>query len=432
MSTVHDPASDSAGNPAGNPASGPATPPVSPAPGADAAPAPASSGAGDTVHTLQIGERTIHLVGTAHISARSVEEVREVIERVRPDTVCIELDAARHKALADREAWREMDVVQIVRRKQASMLLAHLILAAFQRRLGERLGVRPGAEMLQAMESAKAAGAQLVLADREIQITLRRTWGALRWLDKVRLLGQLTLAVVASGGITAEEIEALKEKDMLSQVMETFARAFPRAHTPLIRERDVYLAEKIRAAPGRTLVAVVGAGHLAGILAHLRAGGPPADLAPLLTLPPRKRWLLALQWAIPLLVIGLIVYGFVAVNAQVSLDMITVWILAKGLLAALGALLALAHPLTILTAFVAAPITSLNPMIAVGWVAGLCEAALRRPRVRDFEALPADLASFRGFWRNGITRILLVVALSNLGSSIGTFVGLPLMTRMLG
>jgi len=261
---------------------------------------------------------------------------------------------------------------------------------------------------------------------------LRRTWSSLRWLDKARLLGQLTLALVAGGSISEAEIEALKEKDMLSQVMDTFARSFPRAHTPLIAERDLYLAEKIRGAPGQTIVAVVGAGHLAGILAHLRAEAPPADLAPLLIIPPRSRWLWALQWLIPLLVVGLIVYGFVAVNAQVSLDMLKVWILANGLLAALGALLALGHPLTILTAFVAAPITSLNPMIAAGWVAGLCEATLRRPRVKDFEALPADIVTFRGFWRNGITRILLVVALSNLGSSIGTFVGLPLMTRMLG
>jgi pheromone shutdown-related protein TraB len=322
--------------------------------------------------------------------------------------------------------------VQVVRRKQAAMLLAHLVLAAFQRRLGEQLGIRPGAEMLQAVASAQAVGAELVLADREIQVTLRRTWASLRWWDKLRLLGQLMALVVASPSISAEEIEQLKEKDMLSQVMDTFARAFPRAHGPLIRERDVYLAEKIRAAPGRRVVAVVGAGHVPGILAHLRAGGPPAALAPLEALPPRGRVLWALQWGVPALVLGLIVYGFFAVSAQVSLQMIQVWVLANGILAALGALLALGHPLTILTAFVAAPITSLNPMIAAGWVSGLCEALLRRPKVRDFEALPGDIVHISGFWRNRITRILLVVALSNVGSSIGTFVGLPLMTRLLG
>jgi pheromone shutdown-related protein TraB len=411
-------------------APGAAAEPARPADGT--APAPGATAAGGNLHTLELDGRTIHLLGTAHISARSVEEVREAIARLRPDTVCVELDAARHKALAEREAWREMDLVQVVRRKQAAMLLAHLILAAFQRKLGDKLGVRPGAEMLQAIASAREVGAELVLADREIQITLRRTWGALRWWDKVRLLTQLMVTVVASPGITAAEIEALKEKDMLSQVMDTFARSFPRIHQPLIAERDLFLAEKIRAAPGRTVVAVVGAGHVPGILAHLQAGAGPVDLEPLRRVPPRGRVLWALQWLIPLLVIGLIGYGFYAVDASVSLRMIYVWVLANGLLAALGALLALAHPLTILCAFVAAPITSLNPLIAAGWVAGLCEALLRRPRVRDFETLPQDIVTVRGFWRNGITRILLVVALANLGSSIGTFVGLPLMTRLLG
>jgi pheromone shutdown-related protein TraB len=399
--------------------------PAAPAPEADALASP-------NVHTVSSGGRTIHLVGTAHISARSVEEVREVIAQARPDTVCVELDAARHKALAEGEAWRQLDIVQIVRRKQAALLLAHLVLAAFQRRLGEKLGVKPGAEMLQAVQSAQEIGAELVLADREIQITLRRTWSALRWWDKLRLLSQLLIMIAAGAGVSEEEIEALKEQDMLSQVMETFAKAFPRAHRPLIAERDVYLAEQIRKAPGARVVAVVGAGHVAGILAHLRAGAPPVDLAPLLALPPRGRTLWALQWLIPLLVVGLIAYGFLAADAAVSLEMIKVWVLANGVLAALGALLALAHPLTIAVAFVAAPITSLNPLIAAGWVAGLCEAALRRPRVEDFERLPQDIVTVRGFWRNGITHILLVVALANLGSSIGTFVGLPLMTRLLG
>jgi pheromone shutdown-related protein TraB len=381
---------------------------------------------------ISLAGRTVYLVGTAHISARSEAEVREVIGRVRPDSVCVELDAARHRALAQGEAWREMDVVQVIRRKQSTLLLSHLVLAAFQRRLGQQLGVRPGAEMLAAIEAAEAVGAGLVLADRDLKITLRRTWGALRWWDKLRMTSQLMLTLVLSPAIDEAEIEALKEKDMLSQVMETFAQAFPRVHRPLIAERDIYLAERIRAAPGATLVAVVGAGHVPGILAHLRPGGEPADLAPLCTLPPPGRVGRVLKWGIPALALGLIAYGFVAADAALSLEMIKVWVLANGLLAALGALLALAHPLTILAAFVAAPLTSLNPMVAAGWVAGLCEAVLRRPRVRDFETIAEDIVTLRGFWRNGITHILLVVALANLGSSIGTFIGLPLMTRLLG
>jgi len=396
-------------------------------------PLPGSQHLPDSVDVLDLDGRTIYLVGTAHVSARSVEDVREVIESVQPDTVCVELDEARHKALVEGEAWRELDVVQVVRRKQATLLLSHLVLAAFQRRLGEKLGVRPGAEMLQAVQSAEAAGAGLVLADRDIRVTLRRTWSGLTLWDKLRLGGQLMTMLVFSPEFGEEEIEQLKEKDMLSQVMETFATAFPRAKETLISERDLYLAEKVRAAPGDKVVAVVGAGHVPGMLEHLaRAGDGPVDLAPLMVVPPPGWVGRVIKWGIPALVLGLIAYGFLAADASVSLEMIKVWVLANGILAALGALLALAHPLTIVVAFIAAPLTSLNPMVAAGWVAGLCEAALRRPRVRDFEALPSDIVSFKGFWRNGITRILLVVALANLGSTVGTFIGLPLMTRLLG
>lgn len=384
------------------------------------------------VTVLERNGKTIHLLGTAHISNRSVEEVKAVIADVAPDTVAVELDAARHKAILSEQAWREMDLLQVVRKKQATMLLAHLVLAAFQRRLGENLGIKPGAEMLQAVKSAEESGAELVLADREIQITLRRTWGRLGWLDKMKLTSQLFLTLVLHPNISEEEIESLKEKDMLSQVMESFAQAFPKAKVSLIDERDTYLAEKILSAPGKTIVAVVGAGHVSGICRHFETVDGPVDLEPLNTLPPRGISTRALQWGVPLLVIGLIIYGFFSADAQVSFEMVKIWVLANGILAALGTLLALAHPLTILSAFFAAPLTSLNPMVAAGWVAGLCEVMLRRPKVRDFESLPTDIITFKGFWTNGVTRILLVVALANLGSTAGTLIGIPLMTRLLG
>jgi pheromone shutdown-related protein TraB len=329
------------------------------------------------------------------------------------------------------DAWREMDLFRVVREKRATLLLAHLILSAFQRRLGERLGVKPGGEMLAAIDAAQQTGAELVLADREIQVTLRRTWGALRWWEKWRLAFQLTAMLVAPPELTESEVESLKGQDMLTQVMDEFARAFPRAKATLIDERDHYLAQRIRTAPGETIVAVVGAGHLAGILERLRAPAGDPDLSPLTRLP-RASWSArAIQWAIPALVLGLLGYGFLTADAQVSWEMIKVWFLATGLLAGLGAALVLAHPLSILTAVVAAPFTTLHPLLAAGWFAGLTEAMVHKPRVRDFEALPTDLMSFRGFWRNGVTRVLLVVALANLGATIGTFLGIPLVVRLL-
>ncbi|MDH5750797.1 MAG: TraB/GumN family protein [Deltaproteobacteria bacterium] len=382
-------------------------------------------------HVLLVAGKTVYLVGTAHISARSVEEVRDVIARVKPDTVCVELDEARHKSLVDQQAWRNMDLVQVIRRKQATLLLAHLIMSAFQRRLGEHLGIRPGAEMIQAVESAAEHGAELVLADRDIRITLRRTWAHLRLWDKAKLIMQFMGGLVTQSSITAEEIEQLKQKDMLSQVMEGFAKAFPRAKRILIDERDTWLADHIITAPGEKIVSVVGAGHVPGILRHLKEHSSPVPLDPLSRVPPPSPLLRWLQWLIPLAVVGLIVYGFVSVDSQVSLEMVKVWVLANGVLSALGAALAMGHPLTILAAFLAAPLTSLNPMVAAGWVSGLVEAVVRRPRVSDFEKLPDDIVTIKGFWRNAITRILLVVAFSNLGSAIGTLVGIPLMTRLL-
>ncbi|MCH8843737.1 MAG: TraB/GumN family protein [SAR324 cluster bacterium] len=385
----------------------------------------------ENVRKVDLAGRPIYVIGTAHISARSADEVAQLIETVRPDCVCVELDSARHQALTQPDAWREMDLFQVVRQKRATMLLAHLILASFQRRLGDRLGIKPGAEMLRAIEKAEEVGAQLVLADRDIQITLRRTWGSLGWWDKMRLVYHLMLTLVANPAISEEEIENLKNQDVLSQVMESFAHAFPRAKRTLIDERDQYMAHKIRTAPGKTVVAVVGAGHLKGILERLAEDSRDEDLAPLMVIP-RKRWFTRVfQWSVPALVLGLIGYGFFQADAEVSWDMIKIWFLANGLLSALGAALALAHPFTILAALLAAPLTSLNPMVAAGWVAGLVEAITHKPRVRDFETLATDITSLRGFWGNGVIRILLVVALANLGSTLGTFISIPLMTALL-
>jgi pheromone shutdown-related protein TraB len=381
---------------------------------------------------LTVDGKTVHLLGTAHISSQSEEEVGRMIAEVRPDTVAVELCEPRYHSLTRPDTWREMDLLQVVRNKRATLLLMQLVLAAFQKRLGEHVGIKPGAEMLRAIEAAEAQGAELVLADRNIQVTLLRTWRGLRWWEKFKLVFQMLVSLVASAEVSAEDIEALKQEDMLGQVMAAFADAFPRAKATLIDERDTYLAHKIRNAPGRTIVAVVGAGHLQGILAHLRREAGDASLAELEYVPPASPVAKGVQWLVPLIVLGLIGYGFVAADAGVSWRMVQIWVLANGLLSALGALLALAHPLTIAVAFVAAPLTSLNPMIAAGWVAGLCEAAIRKPRVRDFEALPQDIATLGGFWRNGITRILLVVALANVGSSLGTFIGIPWMTSLLG
>ena len=373
-----------------------------------------------TVHEVEHEGKRIVLVGTAHISASSVRDVQEVLERERPDTVCVELCASRLSALRDPDSWQRMDIFKVIREGKTFLLLANLMMSSFQRKLGAQLGVQPGAEMLEAVRIAEAQGAELVLADRDVRTTLQRTWRKLGFWSRIKILGQLLVGMVSREEIEESEIEKLKQEDALAEAMEGLASQSPVVKQVLIDERDQFLAERIRQAPGSQIVAIVGAGHLGGIQQELTRSH---DLDALNDLPLPGKLGRTLKWGIPGVIIGLILYGFLTVDADVSLEMVQRWFLINGILSALGSAFVLAHPLTILSAFVAAPFTSLNPMIAAGWVAGLVEAFLRKPQVHDFAALRDDILTLGGFWRNKITRILLVVVFANLGSSIGTLLG---------
>ncbi|MAE00110.1 MAG: conjugal transfer protein TraB [Proteobacteria bacterium] len=372
------------------------------------------------IYQLELEERQLTLVGTAHISHSSVEEVKQVIEDEKPDTVCVELCPSRYESLKNTDRWQEMDILKVVREQKTFLLLANLIMSAFQKRLGAQLGVQPGAEMLEASEGAERIGAKLILADRDVRVTLQRTWRSMKFFAKIKVFGQLMMGLMVREEITQDEVEKLKQGDALSEAMEALASDSKDMKRILIDERDQYLAEKIRKAPGNKLVAVVGAGHIAGILEELHQ---PHNLEALEIVPPSSSSGQILKWGIPAVILGLIVYGFLNMDAGVSWQMIQRWFLINGILSALGAALAFAHPLTIISAFLAAPFTSLNPMIAAGWVAGLIEAILNKPQVRDFEQLGEDITIFQGFWKNKITRILLVVVFANLGSTAGTLIG---------
>ena len=378
------------------------------------------------VHHLQAGGKRVILIGTAHVSQDSVDLVQSVIATEKPDTVAVELCASRYQSITQKNQWQEMDIVKVIKEKKAFLLLSNLMLASFQKRLAAKLDIAPGAEMLEAIRSAEALGARVHLADRDIRITLSRTWRSMGFWAKIKLLFHLILSAGEVDEISAEDIEKMKQQDMLASLLDEVGQTMPVVREILIDERDRYLCEKIRSAPGDTIVAVVGAGHVPGITA---AWDQPVDLAALETLPPASRWTTVLKWGLPLLVVALIAAGFFYGGRQAGTDMIVWWIVANAVLAGLGAMAALAHPYTILSSVLAAPLTSLNPMIAAGWVSGLVEAITRKPKVRDFEQLPEDILSFRGFWRNKVTKILLVVVLTNLGSSFGTMVAIPLMFK---
>jgi len=378
------------------------------------------------VQRLRFDDKEVVLLGTAHVSRQSAELVAEVIRREKPDTVCVELCASRYEALMNPEAWRQMDIVRVIKEKRAFFLLGHLLLASFQKRVAERLGVTPGGEMIKAVEEAGNIEAAVLPVDREIRTTLARVWRHTSLWAKTKLVAQIFLSLGEAEKITEQDVERLKEKDALELLIEEMGSILPAVRTILIDERDLYMVEKIRNAPGSKVVAVVGAGHVPGIRKHWQ---DPVDLGRLEEMPRTGRLGRLLKWALPLMVLAVFVYGFVAAGHKAGIEMLGWWVLANGALAGLGALLALAHPLTVLSAVAAAPLTSLNPMIAAGWVSGLVEAFSRKPRVGDMERLSDDILSLKGFWKNHVTRILLVVVFTNLGSSLGTFVALPLMFK---
>mgnify|MGYP003967760263 FL=1 len=375
-----------------------------------------------------LNNKKIILVGTAHISQDSIDEVTQIIREEKPDTVCVELCQSRYDSIHNANRWKNMDIIKVIKQGKTPVLLANLMMSAFQKKMGDKLGVKPGTEMVKALEIAKEVGASTVLADRDVTITLKRTWGKLSLWEKMKLFGQLFFGIFESPDISEEDIEKLKEKDMLTEAIETLSKALPSVKTVLVDERDLYLSTKIAEAKGETIVAVVGAAHTPGIKKNIDS---PVDLSELEILPKPKKTGKILKWLIPLAMLAVIIYGFLGVDMKVGLEMVKYWVLINGVLAAVGAILVGAHIITIISAFVAAPITSLNPTISAGWVAGLTEAWVRKPKVEDFENLAHDITSIKGFRKNKVTKILLVVVFCNLGSAIGTFIGIPWVASLL-
>ncbi|OQY47840.1 MAG: conjugal transfer protein TraB [Desulfobacteraceae bacterium 4572_87] len=377
-------------------------------------------------HHLSMGDKEIILVGTAHVSRESADLVERVIKEEKPDTVAVELCQSRYQAMTEENKWQETDLIKVIKEKKAFLLLSNLMLASFQKKIGKKLGIKPGEEMLRAINTAKEMEADIHLADRDIRTTLSRTWRLMGFWTKFKLMFQLITSMGDVEDIEKEDIEKLKQQDVLETLLSELGKTLPELQQVLIDERDQYLAHKIRTAPGNKIVAVVGAGHVPGIKKYWEK---PVDIAALEIIPPKGKWGGFFKWGIPSLVIALIILGFYMAGANAGADMIKWWILANATLAGLGAACALAHPLTVLAAFVASPITSLNPMVAAGWVAGLVQVFLVKPKVKDFQRLPDDIVSVKGFWKNKITRILLIVVLTNLGSSLGAFVAIPLMAK---
>ncbi len=380
------------------------------------------------IEKITIKDKNIILVGTAHISKDSIAQVKETIEKEKPDTVCIELCKSRYDAITKRKRWEDTKITDIIKKNKTYLFLSNLLLAGFEKKMGKEVNVKPGSEMIEAIKIAKKHKIKIDLADRDIQITLKRAWIIMSFKEKLKLLAGLIEGIFFTDeSIDKKDIEKLKEKDILNQMLKELGKQIPNAKKVLIDERDAYIAQKINDSKGKKIVAVVGAGHIEGIKKQIKKN---IDLKSLEKIPKKRSMTKYIAWSVPLIFLALIIYGFIGHGTEVTLNMLFKWLIINGSLSALGALIALANPITIAVAFLVAPLTSLNPMLAAGWFAGLTEAKLKEPKVKDFEALK-DINGITDFWRNKVTRILLIVALANLGSTIGTLIALPYLASLL-
>ena len=366
----------------------------------------------------------VRVLGTAHVSSTSVAAVKEQIEAFKPDIVAVELCASRHSALTSNRRLDKEGLLKVVKEGKAPLVMLQSLLAAEQRKMGLDEGEQPGAELLAAVQTAEEANLEVALIDRDIQTTLRRAWKRMKFFEKIKILWSL---LGEEEDEEAPEVsQLLEDQDLLTSLMEELRTFSPGAGSVLIDERDAYLAGKISSLEqnsDKRILAVVGAGHLKGIEAHLNQSTQPdsAQLEELEVLPKRGRFAKSIPWLIPLFVMGLITY-FVSQGDAVDLvELFTVWTAANAVFAALGCILARGHPLAILTAALASPITSLNPTLAAGWFAGYVQLKLREPTAEDLQNF-LKMDSLGMFWSNRAGRVLMVTALTNLGSMAGAWV----------
>lgn len=363
-----------------------------------------------------INGKEITIIGTAHISSDSVEEVKQALIEIQPDTVAIELDDERYKSMTETKDWKEMDIVDIIKKKKVGFLLAQMILSSYQRKIAQNLNQNVGQEMSVAIQYSKENQTKLIMIDRNIQTTLLRIWHNLGWFEKIKMLSEL-LGSLFENDVKEEDIEALKQGDMLQSALSEVSKQFPKIAETLIFERDRIMAYKLAHANGQKIVAVVGAAHVPGIQKNLTNNTPISNI---LQVNKKKNSQLT-AWIFPLFIVGLIVLSIIN-SPGLAYDTILRFILINGSLAALGTLIALGHPLSILTAFVMAPIGVLSPFLATGWFAGLIEAWVHKPKVEDFMNLQDDVLHIKGYWTNRVARILLVVLLANVFASLGSIV----------
>ena len=361
--------------------------------------------------------KEIILIPTAHVSQESAKLVRETVEEEKPDSICIELDEQRYKNLKNPDAWKNTNIIDIIKQKKVTLLIANLILSSYQKNIAKKLKTKPGQEMIEGMKASEEFGINLVLADRSIQTTFMRIWRKMGFFERIKLFFSL-MSIDDDEDVSEEDLQKLIERDNLELAIEDMGKDYPQIAATLLHERDKYLAYNIKNAPGDKVIAILGAAHTPGVEDEVFK---EQNIEELNKIPPKSLAGKVLPWLIPILIVVLIGLGFKQ-SMNTGMAQIKSWFLFNSVLAALLTALCLPHPLSVLTAFVAAPFTSINPMLACGWFAGLVEASLKKPTVEDVNNIPEDIFSIKAWIHNKFLKALLVVILANIGSSIGTII----------
>lgn len=373
----------------------------------------------DIFHITTQSGKEIFLIGTAHISEESRILVRNTIETESPDAVCVELDAGRLLSLDEPERWKKTDLKTVIKEKQLGTLVANLVLGSYQKRMGAQTGVKPGAELYEAVLVAREQNIPIVLSDRNIKITLKRAWASTPWYRKFSLLGGLFASLFDKTEINEEELKKMKEQDTLNSLMQEFGKTYPEIKQVLIHERDLFLASSIEKAEGKKIIAVIGAGHREGIRAILESGKTERDTSALETIPPKSILSKIIGWGIPVAIIASLVALGIHAGIEKAGEASLYWAMLTGGGAMLGTIVAGGHPLTILTALVAAPFTGLTPLIGVGFFTALVQVYMRPPRVKEMETLTDDIWHFKLWWKNRALRVFLCFLLPGFPAIIG-------------
>lgn len=390
----------------------------------------------DTMQRLICADgKEITLIGTAHVSQDSVDEVARAIDEIGPDRICVELDEGRYRSRTEKQNWENLNIKTILKENKGFLMLANMALSSYQKKLGEQMGVSPGDEIMRAATLATERNIPLSLCDREIQVTFKRAWRLSNGWNKIKLISSLLSAVFSDEKISNEELEKLKETNVLQSMLDEMAKELPTIKRVLIDERDQFLASKIYAAQGERIVAVVGAGHAPGLVAHMERldrQEVSTDTEKITAVPPPSQVGKILSWAVVIAIIGIIAAGFIRSGWNQGLEMFLYWFLLNSSLTGLAAILSLAHPVTIILSMLAAPVTALSPTLGVGMVAGMLEASMRKPRVKDFEQVSEDISRFKGWFSNRIIHALMIFMTTSIFASIGTFIAFPLLISKLG